>query len=223
MKLTPEQIEYIDSTLVLNGLEFEDIKLEVTDHIASEVEVLMEENTLSFEENLHVVIDRWKPQLRHSFSGLIGFTNPKIMTVKCNKMIKKQFFIVIGSSALMTLLLLAIFRNSNHEAILTNFQLVLKSLCMAEFCLVILAWGFIWKSKHKTTYGYLIKKKTFGIIIFLFMIGIGVFPLRLNHLDVKTAFVSHFFAIAYVLIAGFYLQLANKHFQFEKKIAISKQ
>ena len=53
------------------------------------------------------------------------------------------------------------------------------------------------------------------------MIGIGGFPLRLNHPDAKIAFTSVFFAITYVLITGIYLQLAYKHLQFKKKLSIS--
>ena len=40
MKLTNQQIALIDETLVLNGLIYDDIKLEIMDHIASEIEVL---------------------------------------------------------------------------------------------------------------------------------------------------------------------------------------
>ncbi|WP_016988952.1 hypothetical protein [Flavobacterium sp. ACAM 123] len=40
MKLTAPQIAFINETLVLNGLIYDDIKLEVMDHIASEIEVL---------------------------------------------------------------------------------------------------------------------------------------------------------------------------------------
>jgi hypothetical protein len=40
MKLTNQQIAFIDETLVLNSLTYDDIKLEVMDHIASEIEVL---------------------------------------------------------------------------------------------------------------------------------------------------------------------------------------
>ena len=48
MKLTAEQITEIEETLVLKGLKYDDLKLEVTDHIASEIEVLMQEENISF-------------------------------------------------------------------------------------------------------------------------------------------------------------------------------
>ena len=219
MKLTTVQITQIEETLVLNGLKYDDIKLEVTDHIASEIEFLMEENTLSFDENLKIVLEKWKPQLQPSFSGLIGFTNPRIMTAKCHKIVKRQLLIVISISALIAVSLLLFARNASYVTVPTNIQQVLKSFVLAEFCSVVLAWGLIQTSKRQTTYSYLMKKKSLGLIIFLFMLGIGLFPVRLNHQDAKIAFVSVFFAIIYVLLTGIYLQLAYKHFQFEKKLS----
>jgi hypothetical protein len=38
MKLTNQQIETIEETLVLNGVVYDDIKLELIDHIATEIE-----------------------------------------------------------------------------------------------------------------------------------------------------------------------------------------
>ena len=221
MKLTNQQIAQIEETLVLNGLNYDDIKLEVTDHIASEIEEKIRNEKSSFEIILKEVLEKWKPELQPSFSGLIGFTNPRIMTVKCHKIVKRQLFTVIIFSSLITLALMVFVRNSNYGLILTNLQGALRSFVLVEFCLVILTWGLLWKSKHQTTYSYLMKKKSFGLIIFLFMIGIGGFPVRLNHPDAKIAFVSVFFAITYVLITGIYLQLAYKHFQFEKKLSMS--
>lgn len=58
MNLSTEQISIIEDTLVFNGLKFEDLKLEITDHISSEIEVLIEKNTLSFEENLKSVFEK---------------------------------------------------------------------------------------------------------------------------------------------------------------------
>ena len=221
MKLTTEQIALIEETLVLNGLKYYDIKLEVTDHIASEIEERLCDEKSSFEVVFDEVLQKWKPELQPSFSGLIGFTNPRIMTVKCHKIVKRQLFTVITISSLITLSLIVFVRNSSYGLVLANIQGALTSFVLVEFCLVILAWGLIWKSKIQTTYSYLMKKKSFGLILFLFMIGIGGFPVRLNHPDAKIAFTSVFFAIIYVLITGIYLQLAHKHLQFKKKLSIS--
>jgi len=222
MKLTTEQIAQIEETLVLNGLVYEDIKLEITDHIASEIEDEINNEMSSFEVAFTEVFNRWKPELKPLFSGLIGFTNPTIMTVKCHKIVKTQLIAAISISSLITLVLMVFVRNSSYGLVLTNIQGTLRLFVLVEFCLVILAWCLIWQSKHQTTYSYLMKKKSFGLIIFLFMIGIGGFPVRLNHPDAKIAFVSVSISIIYVLITGIYLQLAYKHFEFEKKLSLTK-
>jgi hypothetical protein len=222
MKLTNQQIAQIEETLVLNGLKYEDIKLEITDHIASEIEEKIDNETSSFEVAFKEVFNKWKPELKPTFSGLIGFTNPRIMTIKCHKIVNRQLFIAISISSLITFTLMVFVRNSSYGVALTNIQGTLRSFVLVEFCLVVLAWGLIWKSKHQTTYSYLMKKKSFGLIIFLLMIGIGLYPVLLNHLDAKIAFVSIFSVITYVLFTGIYLQLAYKHFQFEKKLSFTK-
>lgn len=218
MKLSTEQITHIEETLVLNGLYFEDLKLEVTDHIASEIEILMEQNSLPFEENFKLVLDKWKPQLQPSFSFLIGFTNPKIMTTKCHELIKTKLLIVISIASFTTSLVLLLARNLDFLAFILEIQQVFKTFILVVFGLVLSIWGLLSISKRQTTYSYLIKKKSIGLLIFLFMIGIGLFPAQLNHTDFKISFVTIFISIIYVLLAGVYLQLALKHFQFERKL-----
>jgi hypothetical protein len=46
----PTNKHTIEQTLVLNGVVYDDIKLELLDHIATEIESLIDE-VLSFEEN----------------------------------------------------------------------------------------------------------------------------------------------------------------------------
>jgi hypothetical protein len=64
MKLSAQQIAQIEETLVLNGIHYDDIKLELTDHIASEIEEEISIQGLSFEVALHAVFENWKEQLR---------------------------------------------------------------------------------------------------------------------------------------------------------------
>jgi len=48
MKLSQEQIAKIDETLAGKGLIYHDIKLEIIDHIASDIEVIMDDKEVSF-------------------------------------------------------------------------------------------------------------------------------------------------------------------------------
>jgi hypothetical protein len=44
MRLTNQQITTIEQTLVLNGVVYDDIKLELLDHIATEIESIKDES-----------------------------------------------------------------------------------------------------------------------------------------------------------------------------------
>lgn len=221
MKLTIEQIALIEQTLVLNNLLFDDIKLEVTDHIASEIEALMNDNTLSFEENFKTVFEKWKPQLKPSFSGLIGITTPKLINDKYHKLLQKQLMISGIISFLIVISLIGLERILNNIGVILNFQNVLKLICLIEFSLMCLACFLIWKSNYQTMYSYLMKKNSFSFLFFLFFIAIGIFPLKWNNDNLETAFITHFTPIAYLLMGIFYLKLAYKHLQFDKKLSIS--
>jgi hypothetical protein len=74
MKLTNQQIETIEETLVLNGVVYDDIKLELIDHIATEIESEASIESKLFETVLKEVFDSWKPQLKPtSHKLLLGY------------------------------------------------------------------------------------------------------------------------------------------------------
>jgi 6-phosphogluconate dehydrogenase len=70
LKITNQQITTIEQTLVLNGVVYDDIKLELLDHIATEIESIIDESQFSFEENLKKVFAKWKNELTSSSFGL---------------------------------------------------------------------------------------------------------------------------------------------------------
>lgn len=223
MKLTIKQINVIEDTLVLNGLKFEDLKLEIIDHIASEIEVLMEENALSFEENLKFVFNKWKIQLQPSSSFWIRNNNksiPKIVVYKCNKIVKRILFLsfVIGFSV-ATLIVLIIKRVENEELI-SIFNLSLKVLSILVIMLLAFARYKVWKSRHESTYGYLFNKNGFLQIINLVLIAIGVF----RFISVASFSDFHFMPIVFPMtifcVSIFYLNLAYNHLKFNRKMAI---
>jgi 6-phosphogluconate dehydrogenase len=75
MRLTNQQITTIEQTLVLNGVVYDDIKLELLDHIATEIESIIDESQFSFEENLKKVFAKWKNELTPSSSFGLEITN----------------------------------------------------------------------------------------------------------------------------------------------------
>jgi hypothetical protein len=64
MQLTLSQLDYIDRFLEQHQLDFLDFKLEVKDHLATAIEVLMEENKIPFEEAFLLASESWKTELQ---------------------------------------------------------------------------------------------------------------------------------------------------------------
>ena len=65
MKLVAEQINYIDYVL-RNDFSFEyfdDLRIELVDHIASDIEILIENEDISFDDALPKVLDKWKEEI----------------------------------------------------------------------------------------------------------------------------------------------------------------
>jgi hypothetical protein len=229
MKLTAEQIIVIEQTLVLNGLKFDDLKLELTDHIASDIEVLMDKNSLSFEENLKLVFSKWSEQLRPSytfwindsyFRGLNRESNPSLVTYKCNKLVKRVMKLSIIIGLLISIVLTVSTRNWHNEIILDYLKSGFKIISFTVFILFVFARFRIWKSEHITTYGYLFNKNGFIQIINLFFLSMGIFPFRIYNGDFSSDLLFNFFPFTILLVSIFYLKLAYNHIQFEKKLTI---
>jgi len=72
MKLTVEQIDKIDIILDKLGLDFLDIKLEVKDHIACQVEENMRSGEVTFDASLIEVLKCWESKLVLRESWLIS-------------------------------------------------------------------------------------------------------------------------------------------------------
>lgn len=66
MQLTNQQIDTINETLVLNGLMYDDIKLELVDHIASAIELAIDDKGVAFNDALKTAFSNWEGQLHAS-------------------------------------------------------------------------------------------------------------------------------------------------------------
>lgn len=65
MKLTKDQIEEVDYVLRKHYTfeNFDDLRTELIDHIASDVELLMQNEKLSFDEALSKILYKWKTEI----------------------------------------------------------------------------------------------------------------------------------------------------------------
>ena len=216
MKLTTEQIECINQTLIEKGIKYDDIKLEVLDHIATEVQVLMDENTLSFDENFKLVLDKWSEELKPSssfFTGL-GVSYPTIILNKRLLLVKKQILFGFLLSITGLLVFMSLIELYDSKIIIYNYQVGARYVFVVGYVLLIFNTIRIWRSKLNTSF-YMNHKTRLSMYIpmiypFCF---INTTPMLL-HNQVLFVVISTFM-LFHLLLSS---QLALKHFQFEKKL-----
>ena len=102
MQLPTDQINHIDYVL-RNDYSFEyfdDLRVELLDHIASDVEALMETNSISFEEALPVVLYKWDDEIcwdRNSKYNRV----PKMVSKLWKKLDWKYNYCIIPLTAIL--------------------------------------------------------------------------------------------------------------------------
>jgi hypothetical protein len=224
MKLTTQQIAKIEETLVLNGLIYDDIKLEVTDHIASEIEAEIEEKEISFEMAFKKAFENWKEQLRPSTSLWVDMKDavPRIVLNKWILESKKKLLKGTLIGLILAILFTIFEKNINNEIVFTNIRAILKVVFILELTFILVGKFLIWKSVQKTFFGFIFQKQTkFAVLFLLFMLGIGVMPIVSVGIDLKVNLAANFLFMVYIILPIYYLQLAYKHFQFERKLKLS--
>lgn len=226
MKLTTEQIATIEETLVSKGLIYEDIKLEVTDHIASEIENKLQNNQSNFKEVFDEVLNKWEraiiPTSNATWLGIFILT-PKAAIDKMVSYSKKQIINILISTFIFGSLIATIISLSQQENFSSVLNLVLTSLFFL-ICLVTIAFLIIiWKSKYKTTYGRLFLVRSYVIFLFFYHFNIG----RRNSSVLETNyFWKDNFLLYFVYGLGFFycfyqITMALEHFKTLKKYKLT--
>ena len=224
MKLTNQQISIIAETLNLNGVVYDDIKLELLDHIASEIEFLMEENTLSFEENLKIVFEKWEPQLKPASDNLwvgYGLSVPKIILDKLVIEKKKELFVMSSIVIVLTLSLIVLnifFKNPFFITIIVQF---LKSVSLIGAFFLLITKLLLLKSKMKTTYLFLFKRNFYLVLFYGLLIGIGLIPIFPSNKNIEIKVLSLIMTLVYLILIYSSLNNFYKHYQIEKKLSLS--
>ncbi len=204
MKLATEQIDKIDVILDELGLDFLDIKLEIKDHIACQVEENMSSREISFDESLIDVLKCWKSKLILRDSWLISSKKsfPKIVIQKLFKR-----FLIYNATLLFFLILSFYFFFSNKESIYGSifFSKYSTIICSCFFAVYSIFWVKMYFQKIKTSYFYQFKQNF--SLLFLLQFYLVVSGPSVNYLV---------FSIQ-IILTPFLLHTFYKHQQFIKK------
>jgi hypothetical protein len=224
MQLTTEQIATIEQTLVLNGLNYEDIKLEVTDHIASEIEVLMNENSLVFEENLKIVFDKWKEQLRPKVYGLwlgYAYSGPKMAMDKMVDFTKSELKWGLLLAFVSAFFIVMLYKINNNVDFLLVLASILKKLLIVVALTIIYFRIILFKSKIKTVFSTLFNRRFYSTLLFSIQIAFNFFRIVPLNKSLEIKVLTLVLPLLFIMYCFNSLRIIQKHFTIEKKLSIS--
>ena len=224
MKLTNQQLIIIEETLILNGIVYDDIKLELIDHIASEIEAEAISEAKPFEIILKEVFEKWKPQLKPTSYNLLlgyGFLAPKIIIDKLANDKKRELFAGAIIICLFTVAILAINNKLQSPLVLSVIVFFIKTVSLMGALLMLSGKLFLSKSKIKSTYLFRFNKSFYLILFYGVLIGIGLFPILPSNKNIEIKAISLIVTLTYLFLIYVNLKFLYKHFQFEKKLSIS--
>ena len=220
MKLTKDQIQLINESLISNDVIYEDVKLELIDHIATEIELEQEEST--FEEAFTKSLKKWELLLKQTKSVGWGIVGPKIIVdryvVAASNIFKSSLFSTLFFSILMTTITM-MYPQEYAYTILKSF---LTSVYILSCTTILTIMFFVWKFKSKTVYGYFFLKSSSLLPFHFYMIYTLLngysYLYRHYHRDsffsnfIQWSITSFFFFISVYVIA-----VAAGHFRIIKR------
>lgn len=225
MKLTAEQIATIEETLVLKGLVYDDIKPEVTDHIASEIENKLENNQSNFTEVFDEVFSKWQSELKLTSSWWSsGFEAPRIVIDRYVLQIKKLFKFAALFSLAFSFLMVTITKLYPQEIA----YIVSKTIYVASYSIIALAllyyWFLNWKLKSKTIFSKIFKGHFFISIWFLinytFFSGDHLYRHYFRD-SIASKFLQWFVHSFFMFVGVYLILLAIAHFKTVRKLKLS--
>lgn len=198
MRLNEIQINRIGQDIEKRGIAYIDYKFEILDHIASEVEKVMEEKRMSFEEALAIILEKWTPKFKKSSSPVFGliWVLPEILMQKAKKMYwKKMLKLLIATFIFMPIILL-------FKDYLSKKASFIIYLVWIIFFVQLIGYVLIRMSKYKTTYGFLYKQQ-FLAFIALYFISLNNLTFNIQIFERSTERVLPFlFMITLLIIAS---------------------
>ena len=226
MKLTNQQITTIEERLILNGLVYDDIKLELVDHIASEIEHKMNLEQTSFETVFTAVFNKWEGLLETTSSSIwlgILFQAPKIIVDKLVSYSQKQAFIVLILAFIFSILITTLNYYAESQLLLNTLRITFTGLFFLMVLTTIVSLFLIWKSNFKTTYGRLFLFR--GSVTFIFFYQSSNSNGLLDSIDSNHSLGHNFISYFLFGLLFFYsfcqISMAFRHFKIVAKLKLA--
>ncbi len=205
MELTKENIQQIKDYLKTLKFDYQDLNLEILDHIAAEIEEQMQKNNLDFKTAFALTRIKWHRNFRKISSFYFGhfYAAPKIVIEKAKKIYRPFYFGLFFSYFIPLILVNQIF----SENFLKN-NLIKTSLFIIAWASTIISLIIISKilfSEIKTVYRFIVKTNFFTVIILFLIIPLFFILNIAQNITIPLSLTS-----VYIGIVLFYFY--TKHF-----------
>lgn len=210
MKLTAEQITLISEYLEWCGIKYIDVKFELIDHVATDVEQLMTAEGFSYDLALKKAMEKFYPLFYKEKSFHVGlvYTFPKIVIKKIEAKIKKAYLPVVISLAIFALFTFVI---KIDFSVSERLNYVINSIsAIIGMCILLILITVNYKSKP-TTYRFLVNHSS---PILLFLLFIYSFNSEINLLKI------YYLALVVVQFVFMVVNFKN-HIQCVKKYKLA--
>lgn len=204
MKLTIEQLDLIDRYLEQKNVDFLDFKLELKDHLACEVEEIMESKAFDFEEAFYIILKGWKKQFEVAKNSWV-INNRRTFPNIVFRKIRNRF--VFYQLIVMPIAMIGVFfpdfiikTNNLSDDVIFAYK------CCASVFTILFFIGFIllYLRKNKTSFSYMYNQVFYTNVAFLFLVLI---------IDKIYAFGYYYLIVSIAFLIYNY----HKHQQFIKK------
>ncbi|MEN9910033.1 MAG: hypothetical protein RLZZ540_3192 [Bacteroidota bacterium] len=220
MKLTNQQIAIIDQTLIDKGVVYDDIKLELLDHIVTDIELETEES--NFDVAFSKAMFKWEGLLEERSSFWGSFSGPRIVIEKFSILYKILYKFSLIAAIVFSILLIMITKLNPEEYIYNVLKMVFSSLYIALYLTIIISLFFIWKLKSKTIHGRFFQKNCSFLAMHLYIIYtfINEHTHLYRHYDKRSffsMFLEWFMPSLFFFMAVYLAMIAVQHFKIVKK------
>jgi hypothetical protein len=207
MEITTEQIQQVETYLTKKNFDFIDLKVEVLDHMISDIESLLTKK-YSFEYAFRITVLKWEKYFEETSSFYFGFSysESKIVVKKAIKMFKPFYFIYLAAYFLpVAFLKLVPIKVAEDTASFINGFLVSSASILLTYLFIIVIKAK--QSKVKTTYRFILKTQYLSVV--LLVLGVFLGPIFNDEGEMNAAFTG-FTSVGFAVV--FFCPLFyNKH------------
>lgn len=198
MELTTTQIQEVEKYLQIKNFDFIDLRVEILDHMISDIESLMVKN-VSFENAFKMTTLKWDKHFKETSSFFFGmmYSESKIVVKKAVKMFKPFYFIYLAAYILPVafLKLVPLQFDKSFVDFINGFLLTIAVSAIIYVLFIMIKTKI---TKLKTTYRFILKTQYFGLILLIMGIAVGVFNENGEMNPVFTGFVCGGFTIVFI-------------------------